>query len=289
MTRPSFVAVGAGVAVAVLVLIVGTGLGWWSTGSSPAPRQGLEVQTSLDPASPFFGDAVTAEIDVAVYSSATGLRVVPAFGPLAMSGRPVVTQSQSGGLESVRYRYAIQCVSEDCLPLVKPRALRLPPVVVSARVHDRVLTVKASWPALTVVSRLSGDGGGLRRPAALLQPMYGISPGVLADVLTAAAAVLALLTLAVVGREAVRLVRRHSTVRMSPLEAALLYTRQSARRRDAADRRKALALLAQTLDAEGDSALADAAASVAWSDAAPTPERALELADEVETAGRDGR
>jgi hypothetical protein len=285
-------AAGAGLATAALVLLLGTGLGWWAAAPAPTQPGRLDVRTSLVPSALFFGDPLTAEVDVAVGSSATGIQVVPTFGPFAVSGRPLVSRSRDGRLETVRYRYAIQCVSDGCLPLGKPRVLRLPPVVVSARANGRASTVRVAWPAVSVASRLSSAAGArdsLRRPSNIPPATFGISPRTLANVLTAAAGVLALLAFAVIGRELVRLERRRRTVRLTPLEAALLYTRQSAARRDAADRRKALALLAQTLDAEGDSVLADAAAGAAWSDAAPTAQNALELADEVETAASDGR
>ena len=120
-------------------------------------------------------------------------------------------------------------------------------------------------------------------------PSYSVSPGTLAEALTVAAGLLALGALALLGFELVRLVerrRRRALVVLTPLEAALAYTREAARRPDAADRRKALALLAETLDSEGAPTLADTAGDVAWSEDPPSPDRALELADEVETDAR---
>ena len=85
-------------------------------------------------------------------------------------------------------------------------------------------------------------------------PSYAVSPGHLAGGLTVAAALLAVVALALIGFELVRLVerrRRASPVVLTPLEAALLYTRDAAGRPDPADRRKALGLLAKTLDQRG--------------------------------------
>ncbi len=65
-------------------------------------------------------------------------------------------------------------------------------------------------------------------------------------------------------------------------------SRSCARRRraeDAADRRKALELLAEALADEGNPGLAEAAERLAWAEPPPSAEGALELADAAETAG----
>jgi hypothetical protein len=116
------------------------------------------------------------------------------------------------------------------------------------------------------------------------------STDALPDLLTAVAAALALLAAAVFAVEAVRLSdRRRDRTRPTPLERALRLTRESARRSSAADRRKALSLLSQTLEDEGASRLADTASVAAWSDAPPSPETVLRVADDVETAGSNSR
>ncbi len=123
-------------------------------------------------------------------------------------------------------------------------------------------------------------------------PTFAVSPGALADGLTVLAGALAVGALALIGFELVRLVerrRQRATVTLTPLEAALAYTRDAARRPDPADRRKALGLLATTLESEGAPALAGTTSDVAWSEEPPTPDRALELADEIEVTTRGGR
>jgi hypothetical protein len=291
----------AAVAVAgsalILVLVVGTGLGWWtSQASSTASARPLAVRTSLQPANAWFGDELTAEVDVDVDTSAISpsrLHVVPSFAPYAQTGAPVVSLTRSGRFATVRSRYRIQCVSEECLPGPKPLALRLPPVVVSALDDGRTRTASAAWPPVLVASRLSSSDlqrVRFRRSATLLQPTFATSPNVLADLLAAVAGVLALVALTVLTLEAVRVVRRRrSRIQLTALETALRLTRESARRSNAADRRKALSFLSQTLDDEGASRLADAAGVAAWSDVPPTPEAALRLADEVETSGGNRR
>jgi hypothetical protein len=291
--RPWIAAAGIAASAAVVALVVGTGLGWWSGGSSASvPQGGLAVRTSLGPSPTFFGDVLRAEIDVSAASQATRISVVPAFTPYAPIEAPAVSRTRNGSLASVHYRYLIQCLSVDCLPVDAPSRLRLKPVVVTAVENGRPLRAAAQWPETFVASRLSSRDLAqprFRRSAALPSPDYWASPHLLADLLTAVAGALAAVAAGLAGRELVRsFARRRRPVELTPLEAALLYTRESARR-PAADRRKALALLAQTLDAEGVPALADTAGGAAWSDSPPTAETALRLADEVETVRDGGR
>ena len=293
MTRGAVVALCAAVSAVAVVLLVGTGLGWWSSGpATPPAAQTLRVRTSLQPRPAFFGDVLVAEVDVSA-GSASRIDVVPSFAPYAETGAPAVSRGRDGGLETVRYRYRIQCVSDNCLPVDKPFQLRLAPVVVTARAGGRTLTAKAAWPPTFVASRLASSDlaqARFRRPTTLPAPEYAVSPAVLADVLAALAGALALAAVALLSREVLRAFeRRRRAVPLTPLESALAYTRASARRPEAADRRKALGLLSRTLNGEGASALAAQAGGVAWSDTAPTPEQALELAAEAETARRDGR
>lgn len=295
------IAAGAVVGVALLtVLIVGTGLGWWnaqSSGGAPPPDR-LAVNTSLEPRPAFFGDVLTAEIDVDVNPlavSAQSVRLSPSFDPYVQTEPPSVTRAGVGKHETLRYRYTIQCVSDACLPVDKPFALQLPPVVVSATAGSEPLKVTATWPKTFVASRLQASDVSsthFRRSKAMPAPSYAVSPGGLANALTAAAGLLAAAALALIGFELVRLVQRRrqrALVVLTPLEAALAYTRDAAGRPDPADRRKALGLLARTLDSEGVPTLANAAEDVAWSEEPPSPDRAIELADEVEGATKDGR
>jgi hypothetical protein len=251
------------------------------------------VYTSLAPRPTFFGDPVQARVDVDLDTERVdpgSVRVVASFAPYISAGAPTVTTSTSGRVRRLSYLYTIQCVSDDCLPLDKPAAPALPPVTVTARGDGRALMARATWPSEQVVSRLSKADTmrtRFRRPAALPPPAYTVSPGGLAAGLTVAAAVLAIVALVLVGLELRRLVRRRrasAAVVLSPLETALLRARESAGRPDGADRRKALELLAETLESDGEASLAETARGVAWSEDAPTPARVLQLADEVEHA-----
>jgi hypothetical protein len=278
---------------AIVVALVGTGLGWWNDGSTASPARPLDVRTSLAPTQSFFGDTLLAEVDVDVDTHAISpgrIRVVPNFTPYAETGAPVVSTTRSGRAATVRFRYRIQCVLQDCVPGTRPLTLRFSPIVVAVRGGGGTHSVTAPWPPARVTSRLSsGDLQRVRfRRPGTVPPTT--STDALPDLLTAVAAALALLAAAVFAVEAVRLSdRRRDRTRPTPLERALRLTRESARRSSAADRRKALSLLSQTLEDEGASRLADTASVAAWSDAPPSPETVLRVADDVETAGSNSR
>jgi hypothetical protein len=277
----------------VLVLVVGTGLGWWNRGTTePPPAQLLSARTSLTPQPAFFGDPVTAEVDVTADAgsvAAKSIRVEPTFDPFVETGPPSVSTSRAGRLLRVRYRYTIQCSTDSCIPVGKPLAVKLPPALVTAIAGTRTLRVSAPWAETSVLSRLGkSDLAGrphFRTPRTLPPATYAVSPSGVADGLAAGAGLLALAGLALLGYELVGLLERRRlrrAVRLTPLEAALAYTRDAARRPNPADRRKALGELARVLEQEGDEPLAETAGDVAWSEDPPTADRALELADEVE-------
>jgi hypothetical protein len=287
------VAVVALVAVVVCVLLVGTGLGWWSGApSSGATGERLAVRTSLDPNPSFFGDELAAEVAVDLDTRTVdpkSVQVDPGFVPFSETVAPVVSRSRAGHEETIVYRYTIQCVSDGCLPGAKPRQIQLPPVVVTAAGGARKARALGRWQPVTVVSRLtpadvSASGNRFRRPGVMPRPVFAVSPRPLATALTVLAALLALGALVLLGFEAARLLeRRRARTRRepTPLELALTYVREAATR-DERDRRRAAGLLAETLAAEGEPSLAASAGDLAWSEATPSPARALALADEVE-------
>lgn len=298
MSMRQVIASAAAGAALIAVLIVGTGLGWWNAvpSSGPPPPHRLAVSTSLEPHPAFYGDVLTAKIDVEINSAAVAaksVRLTPSFDPYVETGPPTVTDTSVGKQETLHYRYSIQCVSDACLPVDKPLAVKLPAITVTAKAATEQLSATAAWPTTFIASRLQAKDVAathFRWAKTVPPPTYAVSPGTLADGLTAAAGLLAVGALALLVFELVRLVerrRRRALVVLTPLEAALAYTRDAARRPDPADRRKALGLLAKTLDGEGVAVLAGTAGDVAWSEEPPTPDRAIELADEVESTAKD--
>jgi hypothetical protein len=283
---------GAAGGAAVVALLVGTSLGWWNRSASEGRlRVPLAVSTSLAPTAGFFGDPVVARVSVSLDAtavSASTVTVQPDFSPYVQSGPPTVARSRSGSDETVVTTYSLQCDTDGCLPRSGPITLTFPPVAVTALSGTRRLKATGSWPAVVVSSRLQAADlraakPPFRHPAAAPPPVFGVDPGALADGLAAAAGLLAAVALVMLGLEIVRLTeRRRAAFRLSRLEAALGLVREAAGRDDPADRRKALELLAETLAVEGRPSLAESAAGAAWAEVAPSPDRALELAHEVE-------
>ena len=240
------------------------------------------VVTSLSPGAVFYGDPVTADVEVD-YEPQTvepsSIRVQPSFIPYVVSSAPVVQHVRAG---VVRFRYSLLCVTDGCLPTKGPRLLKLERVTVTGLAGNRTVTAAASWPTLRISSRLAAsDLSGqvrFRNPATPPSPEYRLAPGPLSAGLIAAAALCALVAAALVGRELARRSSSERAHRLSPLELAIAYLRDSARRTDP-DRRRALELLAEVVGDQGEPAVAAAAAETAWSKPPPTPGGATELAD----------
>jgi hypothetical protein len=261
--------------------------------ASAAPR--LAVQASLTPASAFFGDPVTALVTVDYDASAvqgSSVRVEADFEPFEQTGTASVTTRRVGTEVTAFYRYGLQCLGDGCLPTSSTRLIRLHPVVVIAVSGRAQISASGQVPALLISSRLqSSDLAGstppFRFPAQMPPAVYRLSPAGLGDALIALAAVLATGALALVGLEISRALTRSRARRvrvLTPLEAALEATRQAALRPDAADRRKAIGILARILSATGHRTLAESSDGVAWSETPPSPTRAQTLADDVESS-----
>jgi hypothetical protein len=279
------------VAFALLAAAAGYGSPTETTGAR-TPRPTLVVRTSLEPSPAFFGDLVVAQV-IVIHDARTvapgSVQVNPSFAPYLETGAPIVSRSRSGGTETEVFRYAIQCLTDSCLPAGKSPAIRLPAVIVTATAGTQQVRTVEQWPATFVASRLSASdlsaSAHFRRPTAMPRLAFGASPQLLADVLIAVAVILGVGGLAFVGAEVSRLVARRrlsARTKLTPLEAALLLARQAAGRPDPSDRRKAIGLLAKSLSSEGHPGLADSVGDIAWSEAPPSPERTLSLADEVE-------
>jgi hypothetical protein len=282
------------VGAVVVAALVATGLGSWNAERpQDALAHPLAVRTRLVPSAAFFGDPLVAQVAVDLDSRVVApgsVRVEPSFAPYVQSAPAAVDRTTVGRQETIVYSYTIQCVSDGCLPVGARRIVRLPAVVVTARAGGRQLTVTAAMPAASVASRLGTSDFRSATPqflhsSLLPPPSYGASPTALALALTVVAGLLGAGAAVLLGVELAVLARRRSASleEPAPLRSALAFVRDAARRPDAADRRKALELLAETLAGQGNPTLADTAERVAWAEPPPSAERALELADQVET------
>jgi hypothetical protein len=248
---------------------------------SPTP---LRVVTKLAPASVKYGDPVTATVEVD-FDPATiapaDIHVQPSFIPYVATSRPIVRTVGRGALT---YTYTLLCVTEGCLPTKGQKLLRLEPVTATVSGGAKAL---GRWPTLQISSRLTPrDLSGpvrFRSPSTPPAPSYRIAPGRLAGALIAAAVVW---VLAALGLLATRLARRRgrgAEPRLTSLELAIAYVRDSAQR-SGSDRRRALSLLAEATD-EGEHDLSIDADESAWSRRSPTPVAAAELADRASHLG----
>jgi hypothetical protein len=263
---------------------------WPLAAFGAAPR--LAAETSLEPSPSQFGDALVAELEVR-FDPATidprSIRVETDFTPYAPEGPPEVVAARSGsGQRLVRYRYHLSCLTAACLPTRGERAVALAPSRVTAAAGSRTVTVQVRWPSALVRPRIRpadlARSPRFRSPVSSNRTPFRTAPGPLVAGLFALASLLGVAGLLLAGRELARLLRsRRPPTPVDALETALRYTRESALRPSPADRRKALGLLADALD---DRRLAETAGGAAWSEPPPPPARALEVADEVETARR---
>jgi hypothetical protein len=274
-------------AFACLALVLAAHLGTaGAAGSEP-----LSVRGTFTPSVIRFADPLVAEVEVDYDPSVVdgrSIRLVPAFGPFVQTSPPEVSHFRRDALDVLRMRFRLQCLTDGCVPRKHALLLRLPRLTVTATREGRTVSAVGRWPALRVVSRLPQRAGtGLvvfRHQRILPPPAYRASPGVLAVGLIAAAALAAVAAVALLVLELRRRRARPRADGLSALERALWFTRDSATRRDPADRRRALELLAEAVEGAGDDRLAGRVRNAAWVEPPPTPQLSTELADDVEAA-----
>jgi hypothetical protein len=247
----------------------------------------LESRTSLRPATTFFGDPVTAEVEVFVDESEvdpSSVRIDFAVAPFRRLSAAEAERWEVDGMTVLRERIRIVCASEACLPGEEGVRSAPRPVRVSARSREgRALAIQAAWTPVKVVGRVPPEA--LGGPAWQLDDTpspstYRFSPAVLSGGLVGLSVALALGAAALVGVEIVRWRRRRTPVYLSPLEAALAAVR-AAMNADEAERRTAAGALARAL-AELDGRLVTTASELAWSQRPPAPGRLMALAEDVE-------
>jgi hypothetical protein len=238
----------------------------------------LQVVATLEPSSVSYGDPVTATVEVDYDRAAidpADIRVQASFIPYVATSSPTVKRVGPG---AVRYTYTLLCVTEGCLPVRGEKLLRFAPVTATAPGGAKAL---GAWPALRISSRLtSRDLSGpvrFRTPSTPPAPRYRIAPGRLAGALIAAAIACAVAAAVLLTAGLLRRRRRGSEPRLTRVELAVAYVRDSAQR-SSSDRRRALSLLAEATD-QGEHELSVDAGESAWSRPSPTPVAATELAD----------
>lgn len=255
------------------------------TGAAATP---IRVVTSLTPASLHFGDPVTAEVEVDFDPqtvSAASIRVDPGLTPYVVQSAPA-SQAVAPGV--VRFSYSALCVTDACLPIHGRRVVRLEPATVTASTGSRTVTAVGRWRPVTVSTRLARSSltghVRFRSPSRPPTPGYRLSPGTLVALLVGAAALCLVAAVLLVGRPLAGRRRRTVAPGLSALDLAIAYVRDSVGR-EAADRRRALALLSQTAGETGaDPGLVAASATSAWSKPPPTAGTTTDLAEQATRA-----
>jgi hypothetical protein len=200
------------------------------------------VVVALSPNPSHFGEIVTATVRGAGS---------PNFAPFAV-------RAHHGNV------YELQCLDPACVPGPQPRVVN---------VAGRRLVIVPRATSTQVADPLRS----FRRETTLPPPTYRIRPALLRALLLAAAAVLAAAA-ALALWPTLRRPRPAHVDRRSPLERALALVR-SAMGRSAADRRRALDLLASSL---GRDAPVAETLDLAWSEPDPEPTRIKQLVERIE-------
>jgi hypothetical protein len=268
----------------------------------------IDSSRSLTPTTHFFGDIVTARVEVRIdreQLDPAKLRVEADFKPYEQVGEPKRDRRDLGRYTRLRYEYSLRCLTLGCIPEQlqtelgsqegargERRTFRFREAQIryddpSGEFPDLLRSV--SWPPVTSVSRLNEAQSEAEfpfraSPEALPPPSYSAAPAlVVGGLLLAGLAFLA--WPARIGLRAWR-ERHRPTVEeeapiLTPLEQALLLVEWSRERPDGDDRRRSLEVLADELERTGLETLSGQATALAWSRDAPSAEAVSELLERV--------
>jgi len=280
------------VAVALAVVVVAGGVLtlFLRSGSEPAAVRGLVARATMAPVGGLFGDAIDADVEVALDPARVdpdSVLVAVDFGPLDGPALAAPERTRAGRSERLRFHYRLFCLRDTCRPRGRQREVTLAPALVRYRLVDGTSRrVSLAWPGPIVLgSRLSAADE--VRPIFRVreQPLPAVSyrfrPAVVAALAYALAALLAVAAVAVLAREAGALVRGREPDRLAgltALERALALLAVAVAEGGTAQQRRALDRLARELRWSGDDELAAAARRLAWSRERPSGERVAALA-----------
>jgi hypothetical protein len=296
----------------VLLAVVGLAAGGCAGGGKSdvpflPPGRAIDSSRSLTPTTHFFGDIVTARVEVRIDRTILDpdrLRVEAKFEPYERVGRVELDRRDLGRYTRLRYEYSLRCLKVTCIPEQldtelgpregargERRTFRLRPAQI--RYDDPTgdlpsVLRSVSWPPVTSVSRLNEAQSEAEFPfrasPEVLPPLsYSAAPAlVVGGLLLAGLALLA--WPARLGVRAWRFRRppvvAEAAPELTPLERALALV-DAARERHDDERRAALEVLAGELDRAGVESLSGEASELAWSRSAPSADAASVLLDRV--------
>jgi hypothetical protein len=298
---PAALLVLAAVAVTLALVLRGSDGGEEAQAVEGAPE--VDVELVLSPRSPGFGDILTASIGVTVDRRRVdpgSVRVRQEFSPWGQIARPQQTRQDSEHTSFIRTTYLLRCVISPCVPQRETAQLEFDAAAVTFRRTEdpkEQHSVAARWPILVVHSNIvSGDLE--RREAAttpwradlvsLPEASYAVSPGLFRGLLFGAALLLALAGTAFAWRamphrepEPVPEPEPEPLPVLPPLELALILLTEEIQENGEADRRRALELVAEEMEARDELMLARRARAMAWAEASPTLKETSGLAENV--------
>lgn len=278
--------------------------------ADPAPA--IEANALLLPRTVGFGDTVTARIDVTLDRARVApdsVRIATDFAPWAPIAEPERIRRDGDETTHLRFDWTLRCLASACLPPAQP--LRQPLTAATVTYDGRGEAVgsgqqlAAEWPILIVHTRLdveeeppaAGSGSSpfeipWRADMVSMPPVtYRVDPEWARVPLFGAAGAFALLGLGLgyLGRprrrpKPVVVPQEPPPPVLTPVEQALALLEARLTVDGAADRRRALELLAAELSGRGNEELAHAARRLAWSRPSPAPERTTPLAERVRPA-----
>jgi hypothetical protein len=279
--------------------------------SDPAPA--IEARADLSPRPATFGDTVTARVDITLDHrriDADSVRIATDFAPWAPTAQPERARREGESTTHIRSTWTLRCLTSACLPPGQPLRTSLEPATVTYDTLGQQAAsgqrLTAEWPVLAVHTRLESDafeppaaGSGSspfetpwRAEMVSMPPVsYRVDPETARIAVFGAAGAFALLgaALAYSGRPR----RRPKPVLVpepppapvrTPVEQALAMLETAVAADGAADRRRALELVAAELAGRGSHDLARFARTLAWSRPVPAVERTSPLAEEARPA-----
>jgi hypothetical protein len=279
--------------------------------ADPAPA--IEATAVFVPRTVGFGDTVRARIDITLDRARVdpdSVRIATDFAPWAQIADPERTRRDGDSTTHLRSMWSLRCLASACLPPAQPLRLQLTEATVTYDGRGPNVgpgqQLSAEWPMLVVQTRLdvaeadapaAGSGSSpfetpWRAEMVSMPPVtYRIDPDTARLPLFAAAGGFALLGIGLgyLGRPR----RRPKLVVapqeppppvLTPIEQALALLEDRFTVDGAADRRRALELLAAELSGRGNDDLAHLARRLAWSRQLPAVERTTPLAEQARPA-----
>jgi hypothetical protein len=267
----------------------------------------VEAEGELLPRIVLFGDTVTAQVDLVVDRSRVdpdSVRVEADFTPWELVADPERVRRDGSATTHVRMRFALRCLTSPCLPPRETAPLEFGLALVT---YPGGEPIDVRWPILVVHSRIVSAerplpvgpaGSGRRGPpevpwradvVSMPGPTYRVPPGIAFPALLALGSLFALGGVALAftavprRRPAPPAPEEPPPPPLPPLEQALVLLEDPAPADGAADRRRALELVADHFEGR-DAGLAGAARALAWSEELPPEEETEGLAARVRSA-----